>query len=161
MDPLNLARTARLLAIPLPFALAGYSFAFSQNAVPHLYTTPAEHSTPIFKGVFNSGAQVVLPGAIFSAAGAAYLAYSIPAQQRLWATIAVVNVMPLVFTGVVMMTGIRRLLVIEGDKGKQARATQSLEVRQLLKTWVWQNYVRAGLFLVSGVLAWRAAGGVV
>ena len=66
------------------------------------------------------------------------------------------NLMPLVWTGLVMNTGIQRLLAIGKDKGKMAKATSNLEVRQLLGRWVVQNYVRAGLYVVSGVLAWRA-----
>ncbi|KAK3670575.1 hypothetical protein LTR78_009543 [Recurvomyces mirabilis] len=156
MDPITITRYARLLAVPIPFALAGYSFAFSQNAVPLTYDLPAEQSTPIFRGVYTQGAAVVAPGGILGAASAAWLAYSLPEQQRVWATIAVMNLMPLVWTGLVMNTGIQRLLEIGKDKGKMAKATSNLEVRQLLGRWVLQNYVRAGLYVASGVLAWRA-----
>jgi hypothetical protein len=155
MDPVSILRTAKLIAVPLPFALAGYSYAFSQNAVPLVYDLPAEQSTPVFDGVYHQGALVVAPGGLLATATSAYLAYAIPEQQRLWAVAAIINILPLVWTGTVMSKGINRLLEIRKDESKQAKATANLEARQLLARWVKQNYVRAALYVAAGVVALR------
>ncbi|TKA82741.1 hypothetical protein B0A55_01087 [Friedmanniomyces simplex] len=159
MDTATLLQTAKLIAVPLPFFLGGYSFAFSQNAVPGIVDFPAHFSTPVFKHVFHSGGLVVAAGGLLSAATSAYLAYIIPAQRSLWGTAAVASVLPLVWTGLVMSSGINRLIAISGDKTKQEKATANLEHRQLLSTWITQNYVRAALYFVAGGAALRATVG--
>lgn len=131
--------------------------SFSQNAVPLIYNLSAEHSTPIFRGVFTEGGKVVAPGGTLAAACAGWLAYIAPAQRRIWTSIAVLNVLPLAFTRLVMYSGIQRLLQIEKAKNPEIQASPE-EVKGLLGTWVAQNYVRAGLYVVSGVLAWHVGG---
>ncbi|KAK0342781.1 hypothetical protein LTR02_006179 [Friedmanniomyces endolithicus] len=159
MDAATLLRTAKLIAVPLPFFLGGYSFAFSQNAVPGVLDFPANFSTPVFKHVFQAGGLVVAPGGILSAAASGYLAYALPRQRSLWGMAAVVSVLPLVWTGLVMSPGINRLIAISGDTRMQEKATANLEHRQLLSTWIMQNYVRAASYFVAGVVALRATVG--
>lgn len=155
MDTAQLLQTSKLIAVPLPFVLAGYSLGFSQNSVPTLYDAPAHISTPAFKRIFTDGATVIVPSALISIASAGYLAYMIPEQRNIWATAAVACAIPGPWTTFVMGSGIKRLMEISGDKGKQAKATANLEARQLLIRWVKQNYVRAACFLVAGVAAVR------
>jgi len=156
MDPATLLRTAKLIAVPLPFFLSGYSYSFSQNSVPGVLEQPAHVNTPIFNHVFHTGAQVIVPGALLGLATSSYLAYVIPAQRTLWGAAAIANVAPLLFTQLVMFSGIKRLLAISEDKKLQEKATANLEHRQLLSRWVTQNYVRAALYAVAGVAALRA-----
>lgn len=156
MDSATLIRTAKLIALPLPFALAGYSYAFSQNAVPLIYDAPAHVATPVFKGVYYRGAATVLPGSVAAASAAAYLAYALPAQRNIWAIAAAFTLSAPVYTGLIMKAGINRLLEIDGSKAMQEKATATLEHRQLLVKWVGQNYIRAALWLAAGLTALRA-----
>jgi len=152
MDSRTALQTAKLIAVPLPFALAGYSFAFSQSAVPQLYDQPAEVATPILKSIYYKGAAVVVPGNFLSLAATAYLAWKIPAQRHTWATAAGSLVALILWTPLVMApSNIKRLLEISESKALQTKATANLEHRQLLAKWVGQNYVRMALLLVAGV----------
>ena len=152
MDPTSAIRTAKLLSVATTTLAAGYSFSFSQNAVPLTYDIPASFSTPIFKGVFWKGAYVAVPSGLISGAASLYLAYVLPSQRRLWVTAAVMSMSTAPWTSVVMMPGIKKLLGISEDKAKQTKSDQNLEHRQLLKTWVAQNYFRASLFLTGGLV---------
>merc|ERR1711915_1078112 len=135
LDSRQLFQAAKLIAVPLPFALAGYSYAFSQNAVPALYDQPAEVSAPAIKDIYQSGAKFVVPGNILSLAATAYLAWTALVMRR---------------------SNIVRLLEISESKTLQEKATATLEARQLLVKWVRQNYVRAALAFVAGVYSVRA-----
>ncbi|KAI7087330.1 hypothetical protein KC356_g4230 [Hortaea werneckii] len=157
LDSRQLLQAAKLIAVPLPFALAGYSYAFSQNAVPALYDQPAEVSTPAIKDIYQSGAKFVVPGNILSLAATAYLAWKFPAQRSLWATAAGSLVALIAWTPLVMRrSNIVRLLEISESKALQEKATATLEARQLLIKWVRQNYVRAALAFAAGVYSVRA-----
>ncbi|KAK5677470.1 hypothetical protein LTS10_010042 [Elasticomyces elasticus] len=156
MDPATLLRNAKAIAVPLPFILAGYSYAFSQNAVPGVLDHPATFNTPVFARVFNAGALIIVPGSLLSAATSGYLAYIIPAQRQIWGVAAAASIAPLVWTALIMNSGIKRLIAISEDKAKQEKATANLEHRQLLSKWITQNYMRAGFFFVAGVAAMRA-----
>jgi len=151
----QLIQAAKLIAVPLPFALAGYSFAFSQTAVPLLYDQKAEFSVPTVVGIYQNGTSVMMPGTILASAAAAYLAYIHPAQRNIWATAAVSAILPGLWTNLVMYpSNIKRLIAINGSKAAQEKATVSLEARQLLKKWVFQNYFRVGFLVVSIQAAW-------
>ena len=152
MDTSSRIQTAKLIAVPLPWVLAGYSLAFSQNAVPTIYDVPAEVATPVFKQVYHRGAQFVVPGAAVLASAAGYLAYVLPHQRTQWGVAAVGGLMPIAFTALVMNGGIQRLLTISGNKTMQEKATANLEHRQLLIRWVKQNYVRAIINAAVGVV---------
>ena len=157
MDTSSRIQTAKLIAVPLPWVLAGYSLAFSQNAVPTIYDVPAEVATPVFKQVYHRGAQFVVPGAAVLASAAGYLAYVLPHQRTQWGGAAVGGLMPIAFTALVMNGGIQRLLTISGNKTMQEKATANLEHRQLLIRWVKQNYVRAIINAAVGVVTLRTA----
>ncbi|KAK3071717.1 hypothetical protein LTR53_008146 [Teratosphaeriaceae sp. CCFEE 6253] len=156
MDPASLLRTAKLLAVPIPFFLGGYSYAFSQNAVPGILDRSADVNTPIFKHVFHTGALVIVPGALLGLATSAYLAYVLPAQRTLWGAAAIANVAPLIWTQLVMSSGIKRLIAISEDRTMQEKATADLEHRQLLSQWMSQNYVRVALYVGAGLAALNA-----
>ncbi|KAK5127308.1 hypothetical protein LTR08_004435 [Meristemomyces frigidus] len=157
LDTPTLIQTAKLIAVPLPFALAGYSFAFSQNAVPHLYNHSAEISTPLLKKIYHGGAIIVVPGGLFSLITTAYLAYAIPSQRTTWTTAAGSLFCLSLWTPLVMIpSNIRRLIEISESPKMQERASANLEARQLLTKWVQQNYLRVGLLLVAGVAGLKA-----
>ncbi|KAK4545608.1 hypothetical protein LTR36_002560 [Oleoguttula mirabilis] len=157
MDTSSLIQTAKLIAVPLPLILAGYQFAFSQNAIPPLYDEKAEVSTPIFKRIYHTGATIVVPGSIASLAASAYLAYTIPSQRSIWGTAVGSLVCFSLWTPLVMKpSNITRLLEISESKTMQEKASANLEARQLLHKWVSQNYVRMALLLVAGVAGLRA-----
>lgn len=157
LDSRQLLQAAKLIAVPLPFALAGYSYAFSQNAVPPLYDQPAEVSTPIIKHIYTNGAKVVVPSNLLSLVATSYLAWKLPAQRNTWATAAASLLGLIVWTPLVMhKSNINRLLDISNSKALQERATATLEARQLLVRWVRENYVRMALSLTAGIVAVRA-----
>lgn len=147
-----------MIAVPLPFLLSGYSFAFSHTALLGTVDMPVEVSTAVLKTAFRTGAQIVPAGAIISSAASAYLAYAFPGPQRsLWALAAAASVSPLVFTRLIMYPGIQRAVAISNDKALQTKAAASEEHKPLLNGWIMQNYVRVGMFLVASVTAMRAS----
>lgn len=157
LDSRQLLQAAKLIAVPLPFAVAGYSYAFSQNAVPALYEQPAEVSTPAIRDIYRNGARFVVPGNILSLAATAFLAWKLPAQRNLWSTAAGSLVALIAWTPLVMLkSNINRLLQISESKALQEKATVTLEARQLLIRWVRENYVRVALSLAAGIAGVRA-----
>lgn len=135
---------------------AGYGFAFSQNVLPTLYDVKPQISTPAFKQIYYQGAKVVPPTTILAAASAGYLAYVLPEQRNEYIKVVAASLATQVWTVVVMMPSIKRLLAIsEADEKTQGRIEMSLEHRQLMIKWVRQNWVRSGLALFAGVTALR------
>lgn len=60
------------------------------------------------------------------------------------------------WTGVVMLPGINRLLRIS-EREAEGQEEKREEVRELMRAWERQNYGRAGLGFVAGVLGvWGA-----
>lgn len=157
LDPNQLIRSAKVIAVPIPFFLAGYSFACSYTAVPALYDQKAEDSTPPFiKHVFFGGGKVVLPSSVLSAAASAYLAYVLTPERSFWATAAGALLVPPIWTGLVMRANLTKLMEISENKAMQERATANLEVRQRLIRWTKQNYVRVASYMVAGMAVVRA-----
>lgn len=137
--------------------MAGYGFAFSQSAVPQLYDVKPQISTPIFKQIYYQGAKVVPPGAIIAAASSGYLAYILPEQRNEYIKVAASAVATQLWTIVIMLPSIKRLIKIsESDEKTQGRIEMSLEHRQLMIKWVRQNWIRTGIALFGGVTALKA-----
>lgn len=141
---------ARFLSIPTAFLMTGYSIAASQSTLPLIYDQPASVSLKIFKGVYQRGAMLVVPGAILSATATAYLAYVYPAQRKALGTAAAITFSWLPFTTLLMFKGINRLLEIGGNSIEMQKAEQSGEVLTLLKAWALQNAVRGMLAFAGG-----------
>ena len=143
---------AKFLSIPTAFLLSGYSMGFSQNSVPLVYNQPAAISAPILEGVYYQGAKVVAPGALMTAAAFGYLAYTAPTtrERNLYAACGAMVVATQPWTAFVMLPGIHRMMDIAKSAAEQAKADQSGEAVKLLKGWVYQNYLRAVLYLAAG-----------
>lgn len=157
MDPRTAIQTAKLIAVPLPLILAGYSFTLSQNAVPALYDQSAEASTPVFKAISAAAGSIVVPGTLLSTAASAYLAYVLPDQRNLWTTAAAALFALTPYTALRVFPGsANRLIKISGDKALQGKASANLEHRQLMQKWVRQNYVRVALMVIAGVAGLQA-----
>ena len=80
----------------------------------------------------------------------------LPEQRREWTTAAVTMASTILWTGLVMRSGVNRLLAISEQDKVMLKTEQNLEHRQLLIRWVKQNYVAVMLQLASGVVALRA-----
>jgi hypothetical protein len=141
---------AKAVAIPLSLIASGYGICASHNIVPRLYPEPVSVATPIFAHVFFTGGSFVVPTALTSVLASAYLAYSLPRQRRLWTIAAGSTLLTLVWTRIVMIPGINRLIAISLDAALQAKSEASGEHLPLLKAWVVQNYVRSAMFFVGG-----------
>jgi len=150
MDSAQAIQAAQVVSITTSLISAGYSYGFSQNAVPQLYSHAPSFSTPVFKGVFLDGANTIVPLALVSTSASAFLAYALPAQRSLWLVAGVAALLSAPWTRIVMYPGIQRLIHISENAKEQEKAEQTLEHRQLLKAWVAQNYARATFFLISG-----------
>ncbi|CAK3928674.1 Hypothetical predicted protein [Lecanosticta acicola] len=131
---------------------AGYGFAFSQNTVPQLYDERPHHSTPIFARIFKAGAYVAVPMSLLSAASSTYLSIlcTSPLQRRLYTLAALGAFLPLPYTWGMMMGGSKRLLAISESVEEQNKSEQTLEHRQLFKSWAFHNHVRNLLYTVGG-----------
>lgn len=151
MDYINVAK---FLSIPTAFLISGYSLGFSQNSVPLLYNQPASVSAPTLEGIFYEGAKVVVPGAVIACAGFSYLAYNARSteERNLYIASAAMVITPQPWTVLVMKSGIDRLIQIGASAVESQKADQTREAVQLLKGWVWQNYVRAALGFAAGAV---------
>lgn len=156
IDPQAAIRTAKLLSAASSLLVGGYSLAFSQNNIPALYDQRPQSSVPAFRSMCWSASAITPPLALLSTSTSAYLAYALPEQRREWTTAAVAMASTFLWTGLVMVPGIGRLMAISEDKDVMLKSEQNLEHRQLLIRWVKQNYVTVTLKLVSGVVALRA-----
>lgn len=130
--------------------MTGYSIAASQATLPLIYDQPVSVSLKIFKGVYEKGAVMVVPGALISASATAYLAYAYPAQRKLLGSAAAVTISWLPFTTLFMFKGIGRLLEIGASSVETQKAEQTGEVMNLLKAWAFQNAVRGSLAFIGG-----------
>jgi hypothetical protein len=148
---------AKLIAVPLAFAASGYGLCASHNTMSGIYSLPASISIPLFSHVFYTGAQIIVPFGLLSATASAYLAWKVPRQRTLWIAAAVSVLSTQAWTRLAMFSGIRTLLAIAESTAEQARVQVTGEHIGLLKTWDWQNYVRAGMFFVGGVNGFIAA----
>ncbi|KAF2859285.1 hypothetical protein K470DRAFT_219583 [Piedraia hortae CBS 480.64] len=146
-------------AISIPFALAGYSFGFSQNAVPCLYDVSATISIPAFAQMYRLGAIANVPGQIFVTLATAYLTWVSPAnspQRTAWGVAAAAMTLVSAWTPTVMLGNINRLKEIGGSKAEMEKSDANLEHRQRLQRWVKQNMVRTACYLVAGFAGLKA-----
>lgn len=150
---------AKLIALPAAFFAGSYNFAFSQNAVPILYSQPNSVSTKVFAQVYYNGLNILAPVNVLGAAAFAYLAYRArdSSQRDFYTSGAVLMGAIGVWTAIVMKPGINRLIEISKDVSLQQKAGVSEEVSKLLKGWVIQNYVRGSFGLTAGLAGLYAA----
>nr|POF12973.1 hypothetical protein CFP56_10121 [Quercus suber] len=160
MDSPTTIRYAKLLALPLPFLLGGYSLSLSHAALPAFYDThPTTTSGPLTNTLLSRSGVFTLPLETLSAGAAAYLAYILPAQRRLWTIAAAATFAAVPYTVLFMVPGtMRRLREIAESTTLQEKTGANLEFRQVMKRWVGHNYVRVAMFFGGGVVALKAAG---
>jgi hypothetical protein len=151
---------AKLVSTAAPLILAGYSFSFSQNSVRNLSSSSISvgPATSLFGSIYYSGAYFAAPLGLLTSISSSYLAYTLSGQQRTtWAIAAAAVFSTLPLTRFVMFGGIHRLIEMStASTGEQEKVQRTGEHTALMKTWVWQNYVRGALFFVSGITALSA-----
>lgn len=147
----NTTRSFQVLSLTTSLVLSGINFGASALTLPILYTRPPSISTPIFEELYTRGGVLVVPLGLFSASCSAIVAYSLPDQRSLWVAAALATIGQLPWTGLVMMTGIKKLNAVAESKEAQDKVGME-EVTGLLKEWAWMNVVRGGFALVGGLV---------
>lgn len=139
--------------------LAGYSFATTQNIISNISDLPPQQSTPIFKNITTSGFYTVYPAILISSAASATLwNFSHSAEvKRLHLIAALSTFATIPYSGLVMLSGVKRLLRISEDRELQLKTEQNLEARQLLRKWSRQSVITTIFYVVSAVSGVRAA----
>ncbi|KAF2164759.1 hypothetical protein M409DRAFT_24664 [Zasmidium cellare ATCC 36951] len=158
----HLTQASIFLAPATSLFMAGYSFAASQNTLPHLFALRPQTSIPIFTRVFHDGGKIAIPASLISGLMSLYVAlWCTSSRQRVLFTLAGLCAWATApWTGFVMWPGIKRLMEMEGDERAMEKSEQTLEHVQLLRAWVRGNWVRTGAYAVSGGLGlWAAVWG--
>lgn len=157
MDQESRIRAAQIISITTSFLIAGYTLGHSQNGIAELYDEPVQVSTRIFTRIYKKGGDVALPLSIAAGMTAVYLALMISEKQVPWSIAAALIAAIRFWTHYIMLPGIERLVVISENDEMQRKSEQTLEHRQLLRSWVNQNYVRCAAALASGLVgAWAS-----
>lgn len=153
MEATQALKFLKMGTIAIPFALSGFSFSASYINVNNLVDLPLSQSAPIFSKVYHHGATIMGPGSVSSFCASMYLAYVIPSQRMLWATAGISTISILPFTMLVMLPGINRVLAAVGGSQAEREKVAESEGKELLRTWVKQNYVRTTLLFAGGMTA--------
>lgn len=139
------------VGIGAAFLLSGISAGSSLLTLPILYRLPSATSLDIFAEFFFRGLYVVAPLSTVSSLSLGTVAYLVPSKRRILIAACVLPVGTLVWTRLVMMGGIERMLFLNENAVELGKASGS-EVLALLKAWTWQNAVRAVMSGVGGSL---------
>ncbi|KAF2150774.1 DUF1772-domain-containing protein [Myriangium duriaei CBS 260.36] len=153
------------------FFYGGFSFCASSLVVPLLYPLPARHSTTFFKDFFYNGASTVVPVALLSTTSLAVGSYLLSSSQNpaannrfygwksstLGYIAAAVVIAGMPWTQLVMMPINNRLIELSADSAVADKAAR--EVLELLQSWRWMNFVRAGCGFFGGVIGFAALAG--
>ena len=153
MDYQTAIRTTQALGITSAFLMAGMNFVSSFLFIKPLLPLPTSESTRIFAYIYHTGAGVLVPVALGSAALNGVSAYVIPSSRTEYVAAAVAAAGTMAWTGAVMLPGIGRLLEVSKANGSEIQDVKKQEVVNLLNAWKGQNYVRAGLGFLAGVLS--------
>lgn len=152
MDAPTLLTAAKLTSITLSLLTSGYGLFASQNILPRLLSESPRVSTPLFAHIFRAGGIFVVPLSMTSTAASAYLAYALPLERNAWGAAALAALATMPWTGLVMLPGITRLIEISRDEGLQGKSEGSGEHLGLLRAWTKQNYIRATMLMVAGLV---------
>jgi hypothetical protein len=160
---------AKLIAVPSAFLIGGYHLALSHTAVPALYDQAAVSAVPAFSGIyFKALQQLFLPTAAAGLVSYGYLTYqccklrtkSQPFSRRssaiphsvLYGTAAGLVLGVGLVTKFVLLTGVERLLEMNEDPSLLQQTVFDEEVRELLYSFVGQNWWRAAFGIMSGII---------
>ena len=152
MYDLVFIKAAKLLSISLSIFLSGYCFMASQNALPALYGHPPHTNTALFVRIFRSGGPIAVVLALLSSISSFLLASIVTEKRELWIVVGAIPPCLGLWTAVVMMPGIRKLIAISDDKAMQDICEETGEHVKLLRNWIWQNYVRSVVVLGAGLV---------
>lgn len=114
----------------------------------------------VFSTIYHQGVKIVGPLSAIPFLANAYLAYTSHTKgstdkRTLYGAAAVGCISTIVFTVVFMIKGIDRLNAIAASSAEQEKVPVEV-VQGLLRSWIGQNYVRAGLALAGGVASLTA-----
>ncbi|PNS21385.1 hypothetical protein CAC42_1164 [Sphaceloma murrayae] len=143
--------TLQALGLSAAFITSGFSFGVSWMVLPSTYNINPSVALPVFKNVFFKGGAFVVPMGFMTALTTGTAAYRNPEHRALLSLATVLSLGPLIFTRLVMMPGINRLLAFE-QSAAQNQGIDARQVTQLLQAWNAQNLVRAGLSFTAGAL---------
>ncbi|CZT24077.1 uncharacterized protein RCC_09794 [Ramularia collo-cygni] len=149
----SFASAAMFLAPAAALFMSGYSAAATHLVLPLLYRDhPARITTPMFRHTFYEGGKVAIPCTLGSSAMAALAAYLCvdTSQRALYLAAMATTLGTTPITLLIMMPGIKRLIAISESPAEQEKCDQTLEHRQLLKSWSFWNGVRVVLYLCGG-----------
>lgn len=162
MDTLTLLRTTQSLGITTSFLMSGMYFISSYLFIPSILPHPTaststsslspHDATRVFESIYHGGASIFVPLALGCTAINAANAYLIPAQRGVYGGAALAALSTMGWTGIVMSSGINRLLKIR-EMSSEGQEEKRGEVVELMSGWRRHNYLRAGLAFVAGVLA--------
>lgn len=152
MDNETVVRTTQALGITTALFMSGVYFGSSYLAIQPLLPLPVSESTRIFADIYHTGAGLLVPLALGSAALNAVNAYLVPTARIEYGVAAAAAAGTMAFTVAVMLPGVERLLKIRKMNGSEIQSVKKQEVVGLMKAWKAQNYVRAGLGSTAGVL---------
>lgn len=151
-----LLRSTQLLGLTTSLVCSGVNFCASYLTIPLLTGLPTATSTKAFASLYKRGIPVLVPLAIISGLSSAVLAYWTPEQRTLYALAGAATCAPLPWTQLVMMSTNMRLVGLSEEEREREKVSTG-EVDDLLRSWQWKNYVRAGLALTGGLVgAWTS-----
>lgn len=152
MDRQSLTSTTQALGISTALVMSGFYFSTSWVGINPLVPLPISQSTSIFTQVFETGGAFVVPLALSSTALNAAAAYLTARRRYTFAIASLAAISTLGFTAAFMLGGIGRLVDISKMDGSQIQGVRRDEVVSLLLAWKRQNYVRAALSFISGMV---------
>lgn len=152
MEEQRLLATTQVLGITTSLLSAGMYFITSNLVILPLLPLPINESTRIFADLYHNGKGVQVPLTVGSSVAFAIASYLSPRKRLEYGAAGVAAISTMVVTVLFMFGGIERLLAITKMDGSQIQRVSKAEVQQLLQAWRGQNYVRALLSFISGLV---------
>ena len=154
----NLLRTIQSLGITTAFLMSGMNLASSTLFIPSISSPvlSTRFSTAVFAHIYHAGAPILVPLALSCSLFNFVNGYIVSEARPTYVSAALCAIGTMAWTGLFMLKGIGRLLEI-GEMERAKQEERQGEVVELLEAWKRQNYVRAGLGFVAGVLGVYAA----
>ena len=148
--------TLQVLGLTSSLFLSGVNFGASHLTVPLLYGLPVATSSRAFSSLYHRGAITVVPITIFSGLNFGALAYLIPSQRMTYGVAGATILSALAWTQLVISSTNKRLCEVSEMEDVELEKVKVAEVDELLRSWKWMNFVRSGLALAGGLVAFSA-----